>query len=334
MIAARPGAWLRGGLCATALLCATLATGADLPPPLGLPVDCTPGRTCWVQQYLDHDASPAARDYACGGQSYDGHDGTDIRLRDTAARARVIAAAPGTVLAVRDGVPDHLARSAAERAAVAGRECGNGVLIDLGGGWQTQYCHLAQGSIAVKPGDRVTIGQTLGAVGSSGLAEFPHLHLTLRHDGEPVDPFRGPGAASGCGAAQDALWRPEVLAALAYRPAALLRVGFASGPVKLPKLEEGSQPDVPPDPDWPALVGYAWAINLAPGDVIAVTVDGPGGLAARNSATMDRAKAQYLLFTGLRRPATGWPKGAYTGRITLQRGAETPISESWTARLD
>ncbi len=58
------------------------------------------------------------------------------------------------------------------------RECGNGVVIAHAGGWETQYCHMAQGGLAVKPDQPVTTGQTL-AVGLSGLTEYPHLHFTV-----------------------------------------------------------------------------------------------------------------------------------------------------------
>src|SRR5690349_9680862 len=49
---------------------------------LALPIRCQPGLTCFFQNYVDHDASDKVRDYNCGGRSYDGHDGTDIRIRN------------------------------------------------------------------------------------------------------------------------------------------------------------------------------------------------------------------------------------------------------------
>ena len=44
---------------------------------LALPIKCQVGLTCFVQNYVDHDASDAVRDYSCGRRSYDAHDGTD-----------------------------------------------------------------------------------------------------------------------------------------------------------------------------------------------------------------------------------------------------------------
>ena len=83
-------------LCACLLGSASLA--AAEPFSLDFPVDCTLGETCYIQQYVDHDPGPGARDFTCQGLSYDGHKGTDIALPTLAAMAqgvRVRAAAPG-----------------------------------------------------------------------------------------------------------------------------------------------------------------------------------------------------------------------------------------------
>src|SRR6185503_4699914 len=144
-----------------AALAFTLTAGSAGAFELSLPVDCEIGRACFIQQYVDHDQGSGARDYACGAETYDGHDGTDFRLpslADVVQGTAVIAAASGTVIGVRDGMKDQLVRTAADRAAIADRECGNGVLIDHGDGWQTQYCHMRQGSVAAKKDEWVESG--------------------------------------------------------------------------------------------------------------------------------------------------------------------------------
>ena len=178
-----------------ALAVAGPVLAADSPPPaLDLPITCAVGTDCWVVNYVDLDPSPDTRDYACGKTTYDGHKGVDFAIRDLEAMAKgvpVLAAAAGTVEGVRDGMADLDAGRPGGRAAIAGRECGNGVLVDHGGGWTTQYCHLRLNSVRVKKGDRVEKSQTIGMVGHSGLAEFPHVHIQLAKDGRIVDPFVG-----------------------------------------------------------------------------------------------------------------------------------------------
>jgi murein DD-endopeptidase MepM/ murein hydrolase activator NlpD len=143
---------------------------------LALPVACEIGRDCFVQNFFDHDPGPDRRDYACGWLSYDGHDGTDFRVADVPAMMRgvtVVAAAPGTVKVVRDGMDDiNLAEIG--REALKGREAGNGVVIDHGDGWETQYSHMRKASIVVRSGQAVEAGTPLGRIGLSGATEFPH----------------------------------------------------------------------------------------------------------------------------------------------------------------
>ena len=106
------------------------------------PLACALGEDCFIQQYVDHDPGPDARDYTCGSATYDGHDGTDIRVKTLADMERgvdVLASHSGVVVGARDGEPDHVVKTDADRAAVVDKECGNGVLIEAGDGWATQY---------------------------------------------------------------------------------------------------------------------------------------------------------------------------------------------------
>src|SRR5918995_6214456 len=165
---------------------------------LALPLDCAPGADCWVLRYVDHDPGPGVRDYMCGGQSGDGHKGTDIAIRDLAAMAagvEVRAAAAGVVDALRDGMADTSVDEVG-RAAVGGKECGNGIRLAHGDGWTTWYCHLRRGSLMVRQGDRVAAGQPLALVGLSGDTSFPHLHFDVRLGERVVDPFVGTDSAA------------------------------------------------------------------------------------------------------------------------------------------
>jgi murein DD-endopeptidase MepM/ murein hydrolase activator NlpD len=64
---------------------------------------------------------------------------------------------------------------------------GNKTVVRLNGGTELWYCH--QSEIDVRPGQRVKAGQEIGAVGSTGNATGPHLHLEVRpRKDDPVDP--------------------------------------------------------------------------------------------------------------------------------------------------
>lgn len=305
---------------------------------LRLPVACEIGRTCVIQHYVDHDSSPAARDYRCGTLTYDGHDGTDIRLPTLAAQkagVAVVASADGRVLRIRDGMED-VSVAGQSRDSVANAECGNGAVIDHGNGWQTQYCHMAKGSLSVKPGDAVRAGDPIGRIGLSGMTEFPHLHFTLRKDGHVVDPFTSGPAAEACGTKQTAsLWEPPALRSLGYEPGGVLNKGFAPGPVTMEAIESGTAEQSPPATTSPALVAYVRAIGLKGGDVQSLTLfDTDGKPLARNTAPpLDRDKAQWMMFAGIKQPAGGFRPGLYRAIYRVERDGKPAIEQAFGVNL-
>jgi Peptidase family M23 len=316
-----------------------LAPGAGAALELGLPIDCALGETCFIQQYPDLAAGPDVADPWCGGASYDGHDGTDIRvlsMQDVAAGVPVIAAADGVVRGVRDGVPDRLVASEVDRQAVATIECGNGVVLDNGEGFETQYCHMREGSVVVSQGQSVTRGEVLGFVGASGLAQFPHVHLSVRKDGIKLDPFTGRALTEGCGMASGAgtasLWDAAVTPTLTGQEGEILALGFAGAPPDYDALVvDGPPPEAARTSE--NFVAWAWFINLRQGDEVIIRLEAAdGALIAENAmAPLDRNKAAYAAFAGKK----GAPKpGTYIMRAVVVRDGVPAISEEKEITLE
>ncbi len=292
---------------------------------LDLPIDCTLGETCFIQQYVDHDPGPDAQDFTCGALSYDTHTGTDFALPSLAAMQNgvaVLAAGAGTVSAIRDGMPDT-GLTPETAAEIEGRDCGNGVVIRHADGWETQYCHLMQGSVAVRQSQQVRSGTLLGLVGLSGNTEFPHLHMTLRRNGAVVDPF-DPDASLTCDGPQpDGLWRDPV----AYQAGAILTTGFATAVPEYTSIKAGTAATSAIATDAPALVVWGYAFGGQAQDVMQITITGPAGQnVTDHRAVLERDQAQFFRAAGRRTPPEGWTAGLYTAQVTLLRDGQ-PVSE-------
>ncbi|NRB20247.1 MAG: M23 family metallopeptidase [Rhodobacteraceae bacterium] len=308
---------------------ALLALTLTLAPPVGasdfmlrLPLDCTLGQSCFIQHQVDRDPGPAVTDYHCGGLSYDGHKGTDFRLPTLADMERgvnVLAAAPGVVRGLRDGVAD-----VGPTATTAGKECGNGVMLRHANGWETQYCHMKSGSLRVQPGQRLTAGTVLGQVGLSGKSDFPHLHLTLRRDGTVVDPFDLSDFPT-CGEQGDSLWQQPI----PYQAGGLLGLGFSTAVPQYSEIKAGTAAQSPLPADAPALVIWAHAFGGKLGDILSLTLDGPAGRLVDHRAPLTKDQAEFFRAAGKRLKGSTWPSGDYVGAATLIRsGVEVSRFES------
>lgn len=300
--------------------------GAAGAPRLSLPIACELGKTCFIQSYVDVDPGPGVCDYACGSATYEAHTGTDFRL-NSAAQSKtgvtVLASENGTVKGVRDGMADMLTNEASKQG-LKDRECGNGVVISHGDGWETQYCHMRQGSITVKTGDVVARGQRLGDVGYSGMAEFAHIHLAVRHNGETIDPFSGRGRDAVCTAnprEARGLWDETATNALQYLGGQVFAASFTATVPMLEELERDHGGTVP-NRNSEQLIFFARIMNLRAGDRIRLTVSGSAGFQVESmSEPLTRNKATYMTYAGKRRTLPSWPAGQYEGQAQILRGA-------------
>jgi len=98
---------------------------------------------------------------------------------------------PAVDIASRDNPPIVAAQSGTViTAGWNGGGYGNYVIIDHGNGYQTLYGHMLNNSMLVKAGDRVTQGQKLGIMGSTGRSTGTHLHFEIRYTkGGKADPL-------------------------------------------------------------------------------------------------------------------------------------------------
>jgi len=297
---------------------------------LDLPIDCDLGQSCYIQQYVDHDPTDAAHDYRCAGLSYDGHKGTDFALPHLAMMKEgvlVLAAASGAVVGLRDGMADQV-YSNKNAKQVKGRECGNGVVLRHAGGWETQYCHLKQGSLAVVKGDQIAIGTPLGQVGMSGRAAFPHLHLSVRKDGKQIDPFAPNGKTSCSNAPAQTLWRDPP----PYRAGGLLLSGFADQVPNYSEVKAGTASNDLSE-ESPNIVAFSFGFGFRKGDILELSISGPHDLHLSKRHEFDKAKAQAFRAIGQKRRRTPWPSGNYTGRAALIRNGAEINSQTWTTSI-
>ena len=288
-----------------------------------MPIACKPGENCFIQNYVDHESGSGWKDYRCGHLSYDGHDGTDFAvptLAEMEVGVNVLAAAKGVVKNIRSNMKD-IGIAKVDMSALKDHECGNGVFLEHEDGWSTQYCHMKLNSIQVKPGDEVKPGQILGQVGMSGMAAFPHLHFTLRHDEKIIDPFTGKGPDSICGQSGFSQWKASSQAKMDYSGPGLIAGGFTAETPTPEGIMEGKYKEMTVPAEAGQLLFWVQVYGPREGDVLKMTLregeDGP--VIASHDAPQEKSQARYLKFIGKKNVEPG----TYTGTFQLLRDAKT-----------
>ena len=155
------------------------------------------------EEFVSEAESLAAESAALAAQIKAAQDGTGSSGTGQPSAAGLIWPCDGVVTSgfgvrwrrMHEGIDIGCAYGAPNRAAAAGTVIyagrlggyGNLVVIDHGNGLSTAYAHAS--SILVSVGQRVSQGETVSLVGSTGHSTGPHLHFEVRINGVAVDPL-------------------------------------------------------------------------------------------------------------------------------------------------
>jgi hypothetical protein len=239
----------------------------------------------------------------------------------------VLAASPGTIRATRDGMPD-IASNAPNAPDITNQDCGNAVVITHAGGWETQYCHLKRGSVVVTRGQTVSAGTPVGQIGLSGNTEFPHLHLSLRQNGEVIDPF-SPGPTTSCNTPDPGLWSPP----LPYQPGGLIGAGFAADVPSFGANKAGTASNSALPRTAPTLVIWAHIFGPRAGDTLTRSRNSCPVSGTRSDMTCNSSDQLDLSRAISGKPCSGQVRTADSVQIQRpRRNLESPKMSSSSAR--
>lgn len=101
------------------------------------------------------------------------HSGIDVSMSGAYGK-NIVATRAGTVIL-------------SSLESESGTGYGNYIIIDHGDGYTSLYGHCSE--LLVSQGQRVSRGQIIARVGSTGWSTGPHLHFEVRYNGETVDPL-------------------------------------------------------------------------------------------------------------------------------------------------
>ncbi|MCB9982930.1 MAG: M23 family metallopeptidase [Rhodospirillales bacterium] len=312
-----------------------LPANAQPEPTFRLPIDCALGENCWIANYVDVDPSGNAKDFKCNAKTYDGHKGVDFALKSRAVMENgvsVLAARDGKILRVRDGENDDpKTKDQFDEITAANRDCGNGIIIDHGQGLQSFYCHLKNGSIKVKPGEQVKEGQTIGLVGHSGVAEFPHLHFTLIWEGGHIDPFTGMLKEDGCGKFKRSFWKDDI----PYAPYALYDAGFAGQLPDFEALNNGTGRPEKPSTISDIFVFWVSLYQMQKSDQLTLKVMGPNGqVFIEREIIQDKSRARQHYYTGRKLRGRTLEPGTYTGIVTVKTKGHNAYTQEFKTLIE
>lgn len=274
---------------------------------LQFPVACRLMENCWITNHVDLDRDKGyAEDYMCGSKTTDGSKSTHISLGSLSAIKQKI-----PVIAVADG-----------QISVAQHNtgfCGTRVLIDHGGGWESNYCHLDPKTLQVHEGQHVKQNQILGSIGNSGQTDWPHLSYALLRNGMVFDPFSGRTNLEGCSRASQPLWINKMNPL--YEPAQVTAIGFNFGFLNGNDIKAGALKSATAmKHDTPQISLWTLMMNVQKGDKIEMQIITPSGRhLKKKTITVKKSKKYYPVYLSTLRGNFLWDKGIYKGVITITR---------------
>ena len=95
----------------------------------------------------------------------------------------------GVDYAAPTGTPIHATGEGVIKSIGDQRGYGKTIVIEHHNGYSTLYAHQSKFAAGLKRGDKVSQGQLIGYVGSTGWSTGPHLHYEFRINNKPVDPL-------------------------------------------------------------------------------------------------------------------------------------------------
>ena len=118
------------------------------------------------------------------------------------------------------------------------------------------------------------------------------------------------------------MWSTAAAAALPYREAVTLCVGFAVNTPRRELIDRACPRAALVERSAQALVLFASVSGPAAGDRGRIVITGPDGtVVVDHTEAIPSDKAVWFQFAGARQPGTAWPPGLYTGHFELTRGA-------------
>ena len=96
----------------------------------------------------------------------------------------------GTDYAAKRGSPVRTTGNGTIKYSGRRNGCGNEIVIQHTNDYSTRYCHLDKFHSGIKKDKKVIQGETIGYVGSTGLATGPHLHYEFKIGNKHIDPVK------------------------------------------------------------------------------------------------------------------------------------------------